>query len=333
MPYTTYSPETEAKVAQVNAITSKYFEKTIEQLAYEDSVLLKRLKADHKVKVKGGTQIQWPVRVEKLGTSGSVDPREAVTWSTNDTRIAAQLNWKFKYGKTLIQWDELLQNQGTPQIISLIKDKLSELKEDMNDEMITNLYKAAGSLDEMDFDSLDKIIGTGTYAGIDPTGLDDPTRWQSIVEDAVDLDLKMYQDSSNTSLASAINQATFGSKRPNLGITTHDIYDQIENWVMTNFGQVQVDQKTLSMGFDNIKFKGLAIVADPQCPEGHLFGIDTDALELMVHPDYDMKATEWAPHENYPNALFKGISWAGNMKAKRRHTMFKFDDIVSVEAA
>lgn len=335
MPYSVYSPETESKVAQVNAITSKYFEKTISQLAYEDSVLLKRLKSDHKVKVKGGTQIQWPVRVDKLGTSGSVYPRASVTWSTNDTRIAAQLNWKYKYGKTLIQWDELLQNQGTPQIISLVKDKLAELKEDMNDEMITNLYTDAGSLDEMDFDSIDKIIGTDTYAGIDPATLADPTRWRSIVDNGsgTGTDLKIYTDATYTSLASAINQATFGSMRPNLAITTHDIYDQLESWIVTNFGQVQIDQKTLSLGFDNIKFKGVAFVADPQCPDGHIFGIDTDALELVVHPDYDMKATPWGPHENYPNALFKGISWAGNLKSKRRHTHFKFTDIASVEAA
>lgn len=328
MPYT--FPD-ETFLSQANAITRKHFDKTIKQVAYEDSVLFNKLKSKNKVKVKGGTQIAWPLRTEKLGTATSVDPRAAVSWATNDTRGGATLNWKFYYATTLIQWDELVKNRDSKeQIVNLLKDKVEELTEDMSDQMISDLYQTESSMDDTDIDCLDKVIGLTTYAGINPTSLSDPTRWKSQV-DSTTTALSLYGQEtgfSGNSLAAMINSATFGKNRPSLIITTQDIFDYID---YKGGEMVRVpDKKTLDLGFDNITFKGIPIVADPHCPTGYIFGIDEDQLELVVHPSYDMNTTDWAPHESYPNALFKGLSWAGNLKSRYRHTHFKMSAIASL---
>lgn len=321
-----YSYPDEVFLSQANAITRKHFDKTIKQVVYEDSVLFNKLKSKSKVKVRGGNQIAWPLRTEKLGTADSVDPRAAVTWATNDTRGGATLNWKFYYATQLIQWDELVKNRNSKeQIVNLIKDKVQELTEDMGEKMISDLYATTAGASAVV--PLDTIIGTGTYAGIDPAVLSDATRWRSQVDTST-TDLSLYgqeDDFTDTSLASMINKATFGKSKPTLIITTQDIFDMID---YLGGEKVRVpDKDTLNLGFDNITFKGIPIVADPHCPAKHIFGINEDELELVVHPDYDMKTTDWAPHENYPNALFKGLSWAGNMKSRTRHTHFKFTKI------
>lgn len=321
MAYTTYTPPTEAMVDQVNAITRAHFDKVIRQVVYEDSPLLKRLQSKHKVKLSGGNIIQWPARVEKLGQAGAVDPREPVTWDTADTRIGAQLNWKFYFAKTLIQWDELLKNKGEEQIIDLIKDKVTELKEDFQDLLIADLF--ATTSDEMKINPLNVVVGTDPYAGIDPDDLGDPTRWQSQVDESTTV-LSLFGTEAGftgNSLAAMVNKAKFGSSKPTLGLTTDEIFTMIEGMLDVRH-QIR-DEGMAKLGFDNIVFKGMTIVSDPHCPEKAFFGLDENELELVVHEDYDAATTPWKPHEDYPNALFKGLSWAGNLKSRTRHTHFK----------
>jgi hypothetical protein len=329
MAYTTYVPPTEETLAQMNAVTDRHFS-GFEQFVYEDSPLLKRLKSKNKVRIKGGTQIQWTARIAKLNQSGAVDPREETTWATTDTRQGVMTNWKFYFGKTLAQWDEIMMNKGSEeQLVDLIADKATELKEDFNDSLITDLYASTQAAEKID--SLYTIVGTGSYAGLDPATLGDATRWQSIVEDlsATPAALNIYNDATNSSLASLYRQATFGEKHPTLLITTDEIFNEIEA-IFEEYKRLTKDEDTIKLGFDNIRFKNSVIVADKFCPAGTLWGLDEDALELVVHPSYDFKTTPWQEHENWPNAAFKGMSLVCNLKSKRRHTHFMRNGINAV---
>lgn len=335
--YSAYTPPVEAIKQQADAISSQYFDNTLRKVAYEGSPVLKRMMKNNKIKIKGGRVIQWPVRVDKLGTAAAVDPRASVTWSTNDTRVAAQLRWRFYYATTLIQWDEILENQGKPQLVDLIKDKSEELKDDMSDLLISHLYAASPT--ETDIESLFSVIDTGAYAGIDPSGLTDPTRWQSQVDTTSDK-LFFFDNSSqdgtsgntsDTTLAEMLNAAKFNDEKPTLIITTEDLYTRIEAY-LENKRQITRDNELQNIGYENVKFKNTPITTDPHCPAGNILGINEKHIELVVHPQYDMSLTKWEKHEDYPNALFKGMSFAGNLRADTRHTHFKFTGITNVES-
>lgn len=335
MPYSVYTPPVEAIKAQADAISSQYFDNTLRKVVYQESVLFKRMKKNNKVKIKGGRVIQWPLRVAELGTAEAVDPRVALTFNTTDTRKAAQLGWKYYWATTFINWDEILENQGKPQLVDLIKDKTQEIKEDMTERLILDLYATAA--DEMKIASLDTVIGDGAYAGIDPDAdLSDPTRWKSQVFDDTgtgsDAVLGFYNTPANgVSLAAIINDATFNDERPTLIITTEDIYTLIEAY-MENKRLITKDTGLVEMGYDNVKFKGIPIVADKRCPAGTMYGINEKRLELVVHPQYDMAVSGWDAHENFPNSLYKSMSFAGNLKADTRHTHFKIKGLADVES-
>lgn len=338
MPYSTYSPITPEMKSQLDAISSQYFDNTLRKVVYQNSVLFDRLRKKSKIKIKGGRVIQWPIRVDTLEAGAAVDPREDMTWSTKDTRIAAQVPWKYYWTGTFINWDELLENTGKPQLVDLVKDKSEELKEDFQELFITHLYDTTGTPDIMQIDPLDVLIGTGAYAGVDPTGLTDATRWRSQVDATSD---RLYffdnteaqgttGDVSENTLAQMINKATHNNKKPSVIITTEDIYTGIEAYLEKQ-KRITRDRETEEMGYENVKFKNIPIVPDKRCPDGYVFGIDEEALDLIVHPKYDMAVTGWEPHEKRPNSLYKGISWAGNFRLAYRHTCFKMTGIASVE--
>ena len=331
--YTNYTPPIEAIKEQADAISSQYFDNTLRKVVYQESVLLKRMLANNKLKVKGGRVIQWPLRVSELGTAQAVDPRVALTFQTADTRKAAQLNWKFYYATTFINWDEILENQGKPQLVDLIKDKTTEIKEDMTERLILDLY-AGGTQNEMKISSLSTVINDGEYAGIDPDAdLSDPTRWKShVFSPAQEQALGFYTAPENgVSLAEIINKATFNDEKPSLIITTEDIYTAIEQY-LENKRQVTKSNELQNMGYDNVKFKGVPIVADKRCPSKTMFGINEKRLELTIHPQYDMAVSKWEAHEQWPNSWFKSMSFAGNLRADTRHTHFKITNIGDVES-
>lgn len=332
MAYTVYGVSsgtvpTEAVQAELNAITTEYFQKALKQVVYEKCAYLKIMNSKHKIKIKGGTQLSWRVRVKKLGTAGSVDPRASVGWESAETRKAVNLNWKFYWGSTFATWDEILMNKGSKaQLVDLVADKTTELTEDLDDQLATALFATSASDSDKDIVPLNEAIGESTYAGLDPTTLDDSTRWKSQVDStATEVYLWPDDNKDGKSLSEMITSARFGTDGPTIILVEEDIFNTIEGYFDAR--QRISDEGILKIGFDNIKFKNIPIVAEKEMPSGYIFGIDEKAVNLMVHPDYDRRDTDWKPHEDYPNALYKGISWAGNVQAKYRHTCFKFSNL------
>jgi hypothetical protein len=325
MPYTTYTDPVKGAIDEMNAVSDRYFEKTLNQLVYQDDPILNRLKSKNKVKIKGGSEIEWRVRAEKLGSVQSVDPESAVTWDHKQTRIPVSIKWKFYFGSTSANWPEIAANKGKAQIVDLVKDKTEELMQDINDKLIADMY-AATAADEMDITPLGDMIGATTYAGLNPATLTDATRWQSILDvRGAAAPLGLYTDGTNTSLAAMINAATFGRERPTIIVVDEDLFTAIES-ALDPRHRIS-DEEMVKIGFDNIKFKNIPIISSKFIPAGTVYGLNENALEMDVHTDYDFKTTKWKEHEDYPNALFKGISLQANLRLKERHTSFKMTNV------
>jgi len=321
-----YTRPSEEEVNQMNAISTRDFDKTIRDLVYEKTPFLKNMKNMKKVKRKGGTLIQWPVRVKQLDTSKMVNPRAALNRSTADTRIGATLKYVYAMGDTLVNWDEIRQNAGQAQLVDVVADKSKELTDDMR-ELVVDQVMSTNDSDAMDsaldIVPLNVIIDdSDTYAGIDPSGLDDSTRWESIVDETA-TEVFLWPDSAKagTAWATLISDATWGDESPTLILTTKTNFITVESLIDPR--ERIIDKNQANLGFDSIKFKGIPIVADAFVPDNYTFGINMEVMELIVDPRYDMKATKWHELEAYPNALAKAVSWAGNLKSYTRHTHFK----------
>jgi len=320
---------TEQFINEMNAVTNKYFDSVMQKLVYQKSPIFERLISKNKKKIEGGTLIQWPVRIEKLGSAKAVNPRANMEYHEKETRGAAQSTWRYYWASNTMRWDEIALNKGKQQIVNLLKDKAEEISEDMRDLLTSHLYQPAGQIGPQEIDSLDRLIGTGTYAGIDPTTLADATRWRSIVEARTsNKTLAIWTDVTGgaRTLAQIYNLANFNTQKPSFVITTEDLYTQIES-ILWDKRMYTKDEKTTELGYDNFKFKGMTFVVDKLCPAETMYGIDEDALEFVVHPDYDMKATPWKAHEVQPNSLFRGMSLMANFRFKYRHTSFKITGV------
>lgn len=309
-------------IAEADAVSTKYFDKTITQQVYEKSPFFATLKADKQIITDGGTSMQWPVRTSKLNNAKSTGPRNRVDFKSKETRTGADIDWVYYDTTNVIHWDERVQNNGKEKIINLLKDKADEALEDIREILYQAIFATDG-VSGTDLETLDRIIDAADdYGGI---AVSDAAAWAG-VEDSSTTTLKLY---GSGSLSTARNSATFGTDMPTLHITTRDLFSKYESLLQPQLRYE--DKKMANLGFTNLTFNTRPVVSDVFCPDNYWFGIDLKCIELRVHTDNNLDVGPWFKMEQagYPKAMGKYICWVGNLLARRRRTSFKFSALIA----
>jgi len=305
-------------VSEANAVSSKYYQKNaLFQQVYDDDPFTAILKGKNKIKIDGGTDVNWTVRVSKLEQSNFVDPRAQIPIAGKETRTGATLDWGYAVGSTAIHWDERVKNDGNEAVINLMADKHTELKEDFADNFSNTLW----GTDSTYIATIPNIVDSElAYGGI---AVADATEWAS-TEDAATTVLTLFGDGSLTYMR---NQASFGKHAPTHHLTTRNLQSKYESLLQPQQRyEGSADQKTLNMGFANVLFFGRPVIASDFISVGDWFGLDMDAFELAVKSGEDADATEWfsLKAQGFPKAMGKFMTSVCNMKCDRRKTSFKF---------
>jgi len=99
-----------------------------------------------------------------------IDPDAARVTTHYETRTAGTLDWKYAKVDMVMLWDERIQNRGKPQIVDLIRDKLTEGTQDLSKLISTQFHQAYTSKGSNDMDGFFTAVRTTasdtTYADI-----------------------------------------------------------------------------------------------------------------------------------------------------------------------
>lgn len=306
-------------IDEANAVSTKYFDKTITQQVYEKSPFYVKLKSKGNVSTDGGTQIQFPIRYTKLGKASWVGPRDQVAYTQKETRTGAVLDWKYLYGNAMISWDERVKNTGKQQIVNLMRDKAEELGDDMKDGFASALWDITQDSDKPS--SLFTIIdATTTYAGIAYT---DAAEWVAGVEDSTTTELVLY---GSGSISESMNACTFGSDKPDCIFTTRDLWSKFESLIEPQKRFYAKDTAMAKAGFTSLAFHDAEVVSDVYITAAYLYMIDTSKFKIRYHPQFNMKTDPWVKLEQagYPYAMVKNCAWVGNIACNMRKTSGKY---------
>ena len=91
-------------IAEANAITKYYYDDLLKQQVYDDSPFWTKLKQKNLVKVRGGSELRWPMRYRKLDKADAIGSREQLSYEQYETRTALKQDWVYYYGHALISW-------------------------------------------------------------------------------------------------------------------------------------------------------------------------------------------------------------------------------------
>jgi hypothetical protein len=301
----------------VSTTFRKHRKEIKDNLSNRNALLKYMMKKGNTRKEDGGLTIATPLDYAENGTYQRYSDWDLLNIAASDVISAAEYQWRQIALNVVASGRELRINSGESRIINLAKAKIKNAIRTFNNNFSSDLY-SAGSLTNQ-VNGLQAIIAdtnTNSVGGIDANTW---TFWRNTVRDA--------SDESVTVSATTIEN---GMMLPLWLTLDRGPDDQPDLIVMDNtwFGYFESSQVSLKRyndttkgdgGFVTLKYKNADVMFDGNSgiPSTHMYFINTNYLELVVHEDADLDIMEDMRPINQDGSVTP-ILWMGNLTCSNR---------------
>ena len=284
----------------LTALTQKKYVPKIVDNFFDSNPLLAFLKKRQKA-FPGGHAIIEPLVYGNLQGVKSYSLYDTISYDTDLPISAAEFRPKNVVAPIIISKDEELMNAGETQVLSMLKSKIDIVEKTLKDSVTTMLYGDGTGNGGKDFTGLAAAIAaTGTYGGISRT---DYSWWRAAVD-------TNHATTPGTDATLSLNKMlrmflklSDGNDQPDVilcGMATwHEYFKLLDTKIVLN---TAVGKKMADYGFQTLEFMGKPVMADPNCPEGLMYFLNTKYLTWRVHKDANFKVT---PFRNDDTRLAK----------------------------
>lgn len=308
----------------LTALTQKkYLPKVIDNF-FISNPLLVYLKQKQKM-FPGGHKIVEPLIYGNIQGVKSYSLYDTLAYDTSIPISAAEFVPKNIVAPIIISKDEELQNAGETQIVSLLQSKIKIVEETLKSTVTAQLYGDGTGNNGKDLTGLEAAISdTGTYGGIDRSVY---TWWQAKV-------MSNHATTPGTAATLSLDKMmrmflalSDGNDQPDLilcGLATwHEYFKLMESKIDIH---TTVGQKMADYGFQTLEFMGKPIMADPNCPEGIMYFLNSKYLNWRVHSNANFAIT---PFHTDDSRLAKKqeILLTGNLTINNCRKFGKLEDI------
>lgn len=303
------------------ATTWRNHSKDVKDNVSNNNALYKRLAEKGQTrKEDGGLTIAQPLDYNANGTYQRYSGYDILNIQQSDVITAAEYQWRQIALNVVASGLELRTNAGSNAIVKLAKARIKNAMRTFKNNFSYDLY-ADGSLPNQ-INGLQALVadaGTGTVGGIDSGTW---SFWQNVVQSAAaPLQGGAGITPSATTIESLmlplwLNQVR-GDDKPDLIVSSNDYFTFYEA------SQVSIkrytDSDTASGGFVSLKYKNADVIFDggSGIPAAHMYFLNTDYIELVVHRDADLSVQEDMKPYNQ-DATVIPVLWMGNMVCSNR---------------
>lgn len=295
------------------------------------SALLDRLNKRGKIRtVDGGSKILEELEYGE-GDTVWYSGYDAINYSPKQLFTAAEYALKLCAVPVAISGEEMLINSGREQMINLFQKRIENAEKTMKNTMAAAIYGDGTANSGKTIGGLKLLIAddptSGTVGNINraTSGNEFWRNKTATAEAAFDKDTirgamdKMYID------------CTRNTDKPDLIVTNSDMYMKFEE------GLTQLQRfsnpKVAEAGFTTLQFKGADVVYDSNCPDKHMYFLNTDYIYLRPHKDRNMKVIGGDRMAINQDALYRIIGWAGNMTLSNASLQGVLIDVASGTAS
>jgi len=287
------------------------------------NALYRKLAKGNKVrKESGGYSIVQPLEYAANGTYQRYSGFDVLNVSQSDVFTAAEFNWRQIAINVVSSGYELRVNAGPERIANLAKSRIRNAINTFANNFSADMY-GDGTLPNQ-IDGLQKLVadtGTGTVGGINSSTW---PFWQNVVQSAA-APLQGGGAIIPSGTAGVMEslmiplqmRLTRGNDKPDMWVSSDDYFAFYENSLV---GQKRyVDEKEANGGFMALQFKGVPVFFDgvSGMPAAHMYALNTNYIELVVHSDANLTVMSEAKPYNQ-DAVVVPILWMGNMVVSNR---------------
>ena len=273
----------------LTALTEKKYLPKIVDNFFKSNPLLVYMK-DRQKTWAGGYKIVEPLIYGNIEGVKSYSLYDTIAYDTSIPISAAEFQAKNIVAPIIISKDEELQNSGETQVLSMLQSKIQIVEETLKSSITSMLYGDGTGNGGKDLTGLGAAISnTGTYGGIDRSVY---TWWQAKV-------LSNHATTPGTAATLSLDKMmrmflalSDGNEQPDIilcGVATWLEYFKLLEAKIDI--QTTVGKKMADYGFQTLEFMGKPIMADPNCPEGIMYFLNSKYINWRVHKDANFKVT------------------------------------------
>ncbi len=304
------------------ATTWRNHSKDVKDNLSRNNALYSRMKANGNIRIEdGGLTIATTLDYNSNGTYQRYSGYDVLNIQQSDVITAAEYQWRQIALNVVASGLELRINNGGNKIVSLAKTRLKNAMRTFKNNFSFDLY-GDGTLPNQ-INGLQALVsdtGTGVIGGIDSSAW---PFWQNVVQSAATpLGGGGAVTPGSTTIEGLMSQLWLnqvrGDDKPNLIVASNDWWQFFES------SQVSMKRYTgngqeANGGFTTLKYHSADVIFDggSGIPAAHMYFLNTDYLELVVHRDANLSVQEDMRPYNQ-DATVIPILWMGNLVCTNR---------------
>jgi len=301
----------------VSTTFRKHRKEIKDNLSNRNALLKYIMKRGNYITEDGGLTIATPLDYAANSTYQRYSDWDTLNISQSDVISAAEYQWRQIAINVVASGRELRINSGDSRIINLAKARIKNALRTFNNNFSSDLY-SAGSLTNQ-VNGLQALVAdtpTNTVGGIDASAW---AFWQNTVVDASDLSVTPSASTieNGLMLPAWLSVDRGPDDQPDLIVSSNDYYQFFEG------SQVSLKRYTgensVSGGFTTLKYKNADVLFDGNSgiPAAHMYFLNTNYLQLVVHRDADMEIMDEMRPINQDGSVTP-ILWMGNLTCSNR---------------
>lgn len=279
------------------------------------NALYNRLKKRGGIKksASGGYEIVRPLDYAENSTYQRYSGYDTLNIQASDVLSAAKFDWVQASISITASGKELRMNAGKERIVDLAKARMKNAMRTAANNMSVDMYSSGALNNQMGgLAHLIQSDGTGTVGGINSTTY---TFWQNKFKE---LDGTGTYADIKADMKDLWLQLVRGTDKTDMIVSTHDLYSAY--WESLSDLQ-RYKNEDVPDTFENIRFMSSDVIFDDNSnfttTGEKMYFLNTDYLELIVHPDAD-----WTPLEEQrsinQDASVTTLIWQGQLCCSNR---------------
>lgn len=272
-------------------------------------------------KEDGGLTIVSPLDYAQNQTYQRYSGYDVLNVGASDVISAAEFQWRQIALNVVASGLELRTNSGGSRIVNLAKARLKNAIRTYKNNFSGDLYSDGTLTNQINgLQALVSDAGTGTVGGIDSSAW---AFWKNIVQSAA---APLQGGGAVVPSATTIETSLMlplwlalvrGDDKPDLIVCDNNYFTLYET------SQVSLKRYTdagkAKGGFMELKYKSADVIFDggSGIPANHMYFLNTDYMELVVHKDADLAIMDEMKPYNQDAAVIP-ILWQGNLSCSNR---------------
>lgn len=265
----------------------------------------------------GGVSIQCPIEYQANGTVMRYSGFDSLNIQASDVITTAEFAWRQMAGALPVSGFEMRANQGEARIVNLVKAKIRNLEHSLANTLSSDVYSSGTLANQIN--GLQALVSdtntTGTVGGINAALW---TFWQNQLYSFTTQSVTASATTIMAALESIWTSTVRGKDQPDLYM-----FDSVYwGYIIGAMEALQryTNTQDVKAGITNLKFKGGDAVYDSSAsgmPASHVYALNTDYIELVVHRDADLEPLPERASIN-ADATVTPVIWQGNLVVTNR---------------